>query len=133
MYRDHKLQFARDVVDDFPAGAPSRELFRMLWARMARYACTNPQSFVFMEIHHHARYLDPESRALEQRLMDLFTSVIAGAQQRGDLKSGSPKLLIGIVMGAFVGVVRSCLDQEVPLGVADWELAERCLWEAIRG
>jgi TetR/AcrR family transcriptional regulator, repressor of fatR-cypB operon len=133
LYRDLKLQFARAVLDDFPAGAPTRELFRTLWSRMAAYASRHPQSFVFMELHHHARYLDAESRAVEQRMLDLITSLIARAQQRGDLKSGSPQMLIGLVMGAFVGVIRSCLEQEVLPGVADWELAERCMWEAIRG
>jgi AcrR family transcriptional regulator len=133
LYRDLKLEFARDVIDDFPSAAPTRELFRTLWNRMATYASRYPQSFVFMELHHHARYLDAESRAVEQRMIDLFTAVIASAQLRGDLKSGSPRMLIGLVMGAFVGVIRSCVEQEVVPGVADWELAERCMWEAIRG
>jgi AcrR family transcriptional regulator len=133
LYRDLKMQFAGAVIDGFPAGAPTRELFRTLWNRMASYASQYPQSFVFMELHHHARYLDAESRAVEQRMIDLFTSLIASAQQRGDLKSGSPRLLIGLVMGAFVGVMRSCIEQEVVPGAADWELAERCMWEAIRG
>ena len=39
---------------------------------------------------------------------------------------------MGLVMGAFVGVIRSCLETDLPLANADWTLAEQCMWEAIR-
>ncbi len=133
LYREQKLQFAREVIDDFPGGVPARVLFRTLWRRMAAYACAHPQSFVFMELHHHARYLDPESRALEQRMLDLTTALIATAQMRGELKPAPPRMLISLVMGSFCGLIRNCLEEELPPDSADWELAERCMWVAIRG
>jgi hypothetical protein len=37
---------------------------------------------------------------------------------------------MGLVMGAFVGVIRNCLER--PPDDADWTLAEQCMWEAIR-
>jgi hypothetical protein len=39
---------------------------------------------------------------------------------------------MGMVMGAFVGVIRSCVEIDQPLESADWVLAEQCIWEAIR-
>jgi AcrR family transcriptional regulator len=132
IYRQEKVHFAHEVIDDFPAAAPTREQFRLLWNRMAKFAVTFPKSFVFLELHHHARYLDAESRTVEQRMLDLFIHVIQAAQTRGELKAGSPRLLIGIVMGAFVGVIRSCVEIDIPLEQADWKLAEQCIWEAVR-
>jgi hypothetical protein len=35
-------------------------------------------------------------------------------------------------MGAFVGVIRSCVEVDIPLEQADWKLAEQCIWEAVR-
>jgi hypothetical protein len=99
---------------------------------MAKFAIAFPKSFVFLELHHHARYLDAESRAVETRMLDLFVHVIQAAQARGELKAGSPRLLIGLVMGAFVGVIRCCVEIDVPLEQADWKLAEQCIWEAVR-
>ena len=99
---------------------------------MAKYAIDHTQSFIFMQLHHHARYLDDASRAVEQRMLDLFIAVIANAQRRGELKAGSPRLLIGMVIGAFVGVVRSCVEVDQPVASADWVLAEQCMWEAVR-
>lgn len=132
IYRQEKLHFAHVVLDDFPPSAPTREQFRLLWTRMARFATEHTNAFVFLELHHHARYLDAESRAVEHRMTELFTSVVTGAQARHELKAGAPRLLMGLVMGAFVGVIRSCVDFEQPLEEADWKLAEQCVWEAIR-
>jgi AcrR family transcriptional regulator len=145
IYRQEKMRFAHEVIDDFPAAAPTREQFRLMWNRMAKFATAFPKSFVFLELHHHAPYLDAESRAVEQRMLDLFIHVIRAAQARGELKAGSPQLLIGIVMGAFVGVIRSCVESaspaepeavrrpiDLPLEQADWKLSEQCVWEAVR-
>src|SRR5437868_1505886 len=82
IYREQKLQFGQVALDDFPVGAPTREQFRVLWARMARFAIEHPSSFVFLELHHHARYLDGASRAIEQRMTGLFTQVVVNAQAR---------------------------------------------------
>lgn len=132
IYREQKMEFSHAVLDDFPPSAATREQFRMLWMRMAKFATENPKGFVFMELHHHARYLDAESRAIERRMTELFTHVLTNAQSRRELKAGPPRLFMGIVMGAFVGVIRSCVEVDLPVGEADWKLAEQTLWEAIR-
>jgi AcrR family transcriptional regulator len=132
IYREQKLLFGQVALDDFPLSAPTREQFRVLWMRMARFAIEHPSSFVFLELHHHARYLDAASRSVEQRMTALFQQVVVGAQARGELKAGDPRVLMGLVMGGFIGVIRGCVDDERPLGEADWKLAEQCMWEAIR-
>lgn len=132
IYRHQKQTFAHVVLNDFPPSTTTRELFRTLWMRMAKFATANPDAFVFLELHHHARYLDEESRAVETRMTALFTSLVTAKQAQGELKAGAPRLLMGLVMGAFVGVIRSCVDVDQPLAEADWKLAEQCVWEAIR-
>ena len=132
IYKQQKLLFAQVALGDFPATASTREQFRTLWMRMAKFACAHPKAFVFMELHHHQRYLDAENVALEQRMLDLFSNVVVAAQAKGDLKIGPPRLLMGIVMGAFVGVIRCCIEVDQPLDTADWKLAEQILWEALR-
>lgn len=132
IYRQEKLHFANVVLDGFPMTATTREQFRMLWMRMAKFATEHTSAFVFLELHHHQRYLDDESRAVEDRMLELFTGVVTQAQARGELKTGPPRLLMGLVMGAFVGVIRSCVEIEQALDDADWKLAEQCIWEAVR-
>ncbi|CAN5759490.1 TetR/AcrR family transcriptional regulator [soil metagenome] len=132
IYRLQKTAFGAAVVNSMPAGVSMRELFRTMWTRMADFASKNLNAFVFMELHHHAQYLDQESRALEERMLAMFTSVLVDAQARGDIKAGPPHLIMGIVMGAFTGVIRSCVDEGKPPIKSDWELAEQILWEAVR-
>lgn len=131
IYRAEKMRWGQVLVASVPT-TTTRELFRSLWMRMARFVVENQQSFVFMELHHHARYLDAESRALEQRMLDLFANVITAAQARGELKAAPPRLLMAIVMGSFIGVVRSSIEQERAIAEVEWKLAEQCGWEAIR-
>ncbi len=132
IYRQQKLHFANVVLDGFPTATNTREQFRQLWMRMAKFATENTDAFVFLELHHHQRYLDAESRAVENRMLDLFTGVVTAAQARGELKAGPPRLLMGLVMGAFIGVIRSCVEIDQALDSADWKLAEQCIWEAVR-
>lgn len=132
MYREHKVAFLHATIDDFPAHATTREQFRILWMRMAKFATQHPLAFIFLELHHHATYLDKESRALEARGLLLFTNVVKAAQVRKELKPGSPNVLMGLVMGAFIGVVRSCVEDKTSLTDTDWAFAEQCMWEAIR-
>lgn len=136
LYRTEKMRFAENVVQRVNAGGagrePARELFKRLWLHMAEHAVDHSESFVFLELHHHAAYLDEESRALEQRMLHLFSGVIVAAQLRSEIKAGDPKLLMGIVMGAFIGVIRGCMEWNTKLENADWLFAERCVWEAIR-
>jgi AcrR family transcriptional regulator len=132
IYREQKMLFGRIAVDEFPATAPTREQFRVLWTRMARFATENPSSFGFLELHHHAQYLDAESLAVEERMTELFAHVVVRAQARNELKPGDPRVLMGLVMGAFIGLIRKCADADRPLTDADWKLAEQCMWEAIR-
>lgn len=136
LYRTEKMRFARNVVERVnatgPGREPARELFKRLWLHMAEFAVDHPESFVFLELHHHAAYLDADSRALEQRMLALFSGVIVAAQTRHELKAGDPKLMMGLVMGAFIGVIRGCMEWNTKLENADWLFAERCMWEAIR-
>ena len=132
IYRQEKTKFANVVVGDFPTGLATRELFRTMFMKMAAFTTAHPKSFVFMELHHHAPCLDAESRALEERMSAMFAQIIVAAQGRNELKAGAPRILMGIVLGGFVGVVRGCVEIDIPLEQADWKLAEQCLWEAIR-
>ena len=132
IYRQQKMRFSSSVLESFPANANTREQFRTIWMRMAAFATANVSAFIFLELHHHASYLDAESRAVEQRMLEVITAVVQAAQQRRELKQGSARLLMGMVMGALVGVIRSCLDFNQDVATADWAFAEQCVWEAIR-
>ena len=131
IFRAEKMRWGQVLMGSMQ-GSTARDLFRALWLRMAKFAVENMESFVFMELHHHAPYLDEESLELEQRMLDLFSDIIETAQSRGELKAAPPRLLMAIVMGQFVGVVRSGIEQGMAITDDEWKIAEQCGWEAIR-
>ena len=132
LYRHWKSEMSKVVLDRFPVDQAAREQFHALWTRMVRFYVDNTTAFWFLEVHHHADYLDERSHLLEQRMTDFGVAFIQAAQTKGQLKKVAPMLLIGIVLGAFTGVVRKASETNVPLDDQDWRDAEQCAWEAIR-
>ena len=132
LYRHWKGEMSKRMLDRFPLDAPAREQFHALWSRMVRFVEENPKAFWFLEVHHHADYLDPQSNILEYRMTQFGVAFIEAAQRRGQLKAVAPMLLIGLVLGAFTGVVRKASETRQPLTAKDWRDAEQCTWEAIR-
>lgn len=132
LYRKYKNGIAEYTLRDFPAQAPAREQFHTLWQRMFQFATVHPKAFAFLELHHHASYLDDESRATESRLVSFGVTLIEAMQARREIKPLPPLLLIGIVTGAFIGVLRKHWECGLELGEANILAAEQCTWEAIR-
>ena len=57
---------------------------------------------------------------MEQRMTDFGVGFIQRAQARHELKPVLPLLLIGIVLGAFTGVVRKAWEYNFPLDAETW-------------
>ncbi|MEZ4403073.1 MAG: TetR/AcrR family transcriptional regulator [Kofleriaceae bacterium] len=132
LYRRHKQLLTGRVLRDFPVDAPAREQFRALWLRMAAYVAAEPRGFAFLELHNHASYLDDDSRAIEARIRDFGIGFLTAAQRKGEVRQAPAMVLIGIVMGAFTGLVRYAAECGGALDDTAWRTAEQCVWEAIR-
>jgi TetR/AcrR family transcriptional regulator, repressor of fatR-cypB operon len=132
LYRKYKNGIAEYMLRDFPAQAPAREQFHVLWQRMMQFATVHPKAFAFLELHHHASYLDAESHATEARMVAFGVSLIESMQARRELKPLPPLLLIGIVTGAFIGILRKHWECGLELSDANIAASEQCTWEAIR-
>jgi AcrR family transcriptional regulator len=132
LYQRWKLELGARVLGEVPADRPPREQFRALWAGLSRFASEHPRAFAFLELHHHASYLDEASRAVEGQLAQAAGAVFRAAQEQGAVKPGPPELLIALAYGAFVGLVRASWQGQIELTAANLAAAEQCAWEAIR-
>jgi len=132
LYRTSKDAFAAQVMADFPTGASTREQFHALWQGMARFVTEHPKAFAFLELHHHASYLDEQSKQAESRLMEFASAFVEQAQKRAELREGAPQLLMSLVYGAFTGIVRSHWEGRLELTEANLDVAEQCCWQAVR-
>lgn len=132
LYRQQKQELAHRMVDDMPTDVPAREQFHLFWSRLAEFAMARPRAWAFLELHHHASYLDEDSRAVERRLEDLAEALLRRSQERGQIRNAPPRLLMALVLGAFVGVLRCAWEGKLPLDPDTLATAEQCCWEAIR-
>jgi TetR/AcrR family transcriptional regulator, repressor of fatR-cypB operon len=132
LYQYWKTEIARHNLDNFPATAPFRQQFHVFWERMATFVRKNPTAFAFLELHHHAPYLDEESLRCEFVSREAAKHFIEVARTAQSIKDLPAELMMAIVMGAFVGVVKANRAELVGFDEKTLEQAERCAWEAIR-
>ena len=132
LYRQCKNLLAMHVLVGIAPHAPPREQFHQLWSRLADFFRKNQQIFSFLELHHHVSYLDDESRAMEQRVLDLATSFVARLQAAKVVKPISADVIMAIVYWSFVGLGRYAQEGRLILSDENLAAAEQCVWEAIR-
>jgi hypothetical protein len=99
---------------------------------MADFAVKHPKELEFLEFHHHASYLDPESVATEQQIFAFGLQVVEAAQAAQALKKVPAALLLEFANGAFLGVFRAAVAGRLPLTRETFMVAEQCAWEAVR-
>ncbi|RMH43547.1 MAG: TetR/AcrR family transcriptional regulator [Deltaproteobacteria bacterium] len=131
LYRTWKQEIARRVIGALSADAPPRAQFHALWTAIARFARQHPTAFAFLELHHHADYLDADSRQVEDRVVAAAVAVIERAQRAGAVRAGPPLLLLFVVYGALVGAVRAEAEGRIQLTDDHLAAAEDMCWAAI--
>lgn len=132
LYQEWKGRLLAQMFEGFPQAAPPREQFRHFWMSKAEFTRKYPLAMAFMELSHHANYLDDESLKLEERGVVLSEAVLRGWQARQAIKNVEPQMLLAVVLGIFVGVVRWGSQHGVSLTNEHFEAAQTCAWEAIR-
>ncbi len=132
VYRQWKHAFTAEVVDAFPFQAPLREQFHALWTRIFAFAKAHPTALQFIELHHHAAYLDAENRALEAEFLAPAHALLEETRRREITRDVPSPVLIHIVWGAFTRLVKAAAEGQIALDAETLAQAESSLWEAIR-
>jgi AcrR family transcriptional regulator len=131
LFRAWKTTVAQRVFTAFPQGAPPRTQFQVIWDEMVAFARAEPRAFAFLELHHHASYLDAESIAIDRSIKDFARGMIARAQADGAVKPIDASVLMELVFGAFVGMMRAHWEGRIVLSEQVLEGAEKACWAAI--
>lgn len=131
LYRSWKAQLGEAIAQAAGQGTP-RQQFHGIWERMLRFVADHPQGFEFVELHHHAPYLDDNSRAQEKRMHEFGVALLSHAQSQGRMRAGPPEVLMALIIGAFTGLVRFVREGRVVLDAAASELAEQACWDLVR-
>ncbi|HET6585029.1 MAG TPA: TetR/AcrR family transcriptional regulator [Nannocystaceae bacterium] len=131
LYRTWKERISAHVLRDFPMTATPREQFHHTWVNLTEFVAEHPRAYAFLELHHHAPYLDEGSRAVERRTYDFASVVIARGQAIGVVRAGAAPVLLSLLHGAFVGLVRFWRDGRVAWTPEELELAESACWDLL--
>jgi AcrR family transcriptional regulator len=132
LYREWKERISTEVLKDFPLEATPREQFHAAWVGVTAFVAAHPRAYAFLELHHHAPYLDETSRAVERRTYDFAGMVLARGQLIGAIRPGAAPVLLGLLHGAVVGLVRFWRDRRVAWTAEELELAEEACWDLVR-
>jgi AcrR family transcriptional regulator len=132
LYQQHKAALGKALLADFDAFAPPRAAFHGFWTRAIAFTLGSPRVFQFLELHHHAPYLDKKSRELETELLLLADRFITTASEGLVFKDVPAGVLLAIVWGAFRGIVQGGHEGRIDLTKKTISQAEECVWEAIR-
>ena len=132
LYQEWKTEFGRALMKDFDHQASPRRQFHDMWQRMAQFATRYPKVVAFLELHHHAPYLDKASRESEEKVRAPLEAFIEDMQRRDIIKRIPPDMVMAIVYGAFVGIAKAAQTGHLEWCAETLETAESCAWEAIR-
>ena len=132
LYRLWKKKMSEALLTDLPEEMPPRQLFHVIWDRLKKFSRENLNVVKFLEFHHHAPYLDEESqRTCEELKMELH-EFFELCRQAQITKEAPSRLLMGILIGAFIGLKKMFSEGELEPTPENDDLAEEICWETIR-
>lgn len=132
LFRREKRAVTEAVLGSFPFNAAPREQFHFFFERIVSYARIHPQSFRFLEHHHHAAYLDEESLALEREVTEFALNYVRMLKAQGIARDVEDHLFLVIVWGAIVRMMREAWLGSLELTETLLTEAEEACWDAIR-
>ncbi len=132
VYQREKQKLFSAIFSDFPYDDPPRKQFQVYWSRMSSFALGHPEATLFLDLHHHAPYLDETSRGIETQMLSAALSYLEVAKSQEVVKDLPSELLIGLIHGAFVGMMKAAMNDGLEVTPEIVKAAEECCWEMIR-
>lgn len=132
VFRYWKLK-TREYSYAHAAGMTAKERFDAWADQLMRFAHDHPLAYEFLETHHHAAYLDEESRVAGDPMDRLALRLIQQGQKEGAIRSGDAAQLVAMVIGVFLGHVRELRARKMTAGdPAMFNFARICAWDLLR-
>ncbi len=125
------------MLDTFAAAANAggdwEARFRRVWRQLVAYAIAHPADFQFFEMHHHAGYIEPATRAAGDRLMAVAVEFMRAMMADHGVTAPSPETMVSLVWGALVGLLKAADQKYLRLDPQLVEAAGLVLWRAASG
>ncbi len=134
VFQERKRAFAAaTALVPLPGRTPAEQA-RAMWRRVVDAARADIVAFRFLELHHHADYLDAESRALSDRAGDGPLALVEAARAAGLPRTALPAAaLLGLVSGALAAFVRDAEAGAFPCTAETIDAAGDAVWRMLAG
>lgn len=132
LFKRYKAALGACLMGDFPFDGTPREQFHHFFVRAMTFAKKEKLAFQFLEAHHHAPYLDSESRAIEERTLEPAKLFFEQADRLKITRKVKPEALGAMVWGAIVGLVKSGWEGRLEIDAKVEQGIEDALWDALR-
>jgi len=131
LYRHWKSAYNETVLAPLPPGLLVRDKFTTLWQRMMDFALAHPRAIRFMDLHHHAAYLDDESRALSKQYVSVARDFFAEAKAAGVVRDLDPIMVVSLMWGAATGLMKFAEQGALKVDTDKINDMEDALWRAV--
>ena len=129
----HCKQLTRGYSYAHTTGMTARQRFDAWADQLLRFAHDHPLAYEFLETHHHAAYLDAESRDAGDPMDALAVRLMREGQKEGAIRSGDAEQLTAMVIGVFLGHTRELRARRLPMDDPKaFEFARVCAWDLLR-
>jgi len=132
IYQRQKSQMLAAVMADFPFQGEARTQIHHFVSSVLTFARRYPLAFKFLELHHHAPYLDAKSREVESSVVTMANEFVAQHERAKVLRKAPEGVLSSLVWGAIVGFVRAGWEKRADTGEKSEVAFEEAIWEAVR-
>jgi AcrR family transcriptional regulator len=132
LYQRQKSQLLASVMADFPYQGQARTQMHHFITRVFAFAQHHPQAFKFLELHHHAPYLDDESKKVEASVVAMASEFVEQNERAKVLRKAPEGMLASLVWGGIVGLVRAAWEKRAKLDGKCEAAFEEAIWDAIR-
>jgi AcrR family transcriptional regulator len=132
LYQRQKSQLLAAVMAEFPFQGEPRTQIHHFVSSVLEFARRHPLAFKFLELHHHAPYLDDKSREVESSVVSMANEFVGQHERARSLRKAPEGVLAALVWGAIVGFVRAGWEKRADTGPKSEAAFEEAVWEAVR-
>jgi AcrR family transcriptional regulator len=131
LYRRWKEAYNAAELAPLEDAQTPREMFGIYWRRMADFARAHPRAMRFLDLHHHAAYLDAESCRAHNAYRDAAAHFVTAAREAGAIRDIHPALVVALMWGASAGLVKFAHEGVLRFDERAAVEMEEMLWRAI--
>jgi AcrR family transcriptional regulator len=132
LFQRLKSQLLAAVMADFPFQGQARTQIHHFVTSVLEFARRHPLAFKFLELHHHAPYLDDKSREMEASVIAMANEFVAHQERAKVLRKAPDGMLAALVWGALIGFVRAGWEKRADTSEKSEAAFEQALWDAVR-